>query len=155
MKRLYILFALIFTSSLLFAQFPGGAAPSAIVGKISGIIIDSVTQKPIDYATISLSRSTQTKSTNGSLADERGIFKIENVRAGRHRITISFIGYETKIIDPVETTLSKPDFNLGTIKLSPNNKMLNEVTVVGEAAIIENKIFIVFNVIDFNKIFKE
>ena len=140
MKRLYILFALIFTSSLLFAQFPGGAAPSAIVGKISGIIIDSITQKPVDYATISLSRSTQTKSTNGSLADERGIFKIENIRAGRHRITISFIGYETKIIDPVETTLSKPDFNLGTIKLSPNNKMLNEVTVVGEAAIIENKI---------------
>lgn len=140
MKRLYILFALVFTSNLLFAQFPGGASPSAIVGKISGIVIDSITLKPVDYATVSLSRSAQTKSTNGSLADVKGAFKIENIKAGKYRITISFIGYITKIIDPVETTLSKPDFNLGTIKLSPDSKMLGEVTVVGEASVIENKI---------------
>lgn len=140
MKRLYILFILIFISNLLFAQFPGGGASSVIVGKISGIVIDSVTQKPVDYATIALSRSTQTKSTNGSLANEKGAFKIENIRAGKYRVTISFIGYVTKIIDPIETTLTKPDFNLGTIMLSPDSKMLSEVTVIGEVPVIENKI---------------
>lgn len=140
MKRLYILFLLILASNVIFAQFPGGAPTTSIVGKISGTIIDSVSQKPVDYATISLSRSTQTKSTNGSLADDKGAFKIENVKAGKYRITISFIGYATKTIDPVETTLSKPDINLGAIKLSSINKMLNEVTVIGEVPIIENKI---------------
>jgi ferric enterobactin receptor len=132
---------MLFSTSILYAQFPGtGAAPQTIVGKISGTIIDSLTQKPVDYATISLSRNGQTKSTNGALADEKGAFKMENIKPGKYRITISFIGYTPKIIEPIETTLSKPDLNLGNLILSPNAKMLNEVTVVGENAVIENKI---------------
>ena len=59
MKCLYILFALIFRSRLLFAQFLGESVPTAFVWKISGIKIDSVKQKPVDYANISLSSSTQ------------------------------------------------------------------------------------------------
>lgn len=105
MKRLYILFTLIFSSSLLFAQYQGGSAPKAIVWKISDIILGLGTKKTVDYTIVSLSRSIRTNSTNGSLADEKGVFKVENIRAGKHRITISFIGRETKIIDPIETTL--------------------------------------------------
>jgi ferric enterobactin receptor len=124
-----------------FAQFPlAGATPSNISGKISGSIIDSISKQPVDYATISLSRTGQTKSTNGAMADEKGNFKIDNVNAGKYRITISFIGYQTKVIDPIETTGSKPDLNLGSIVLVPNTKMLKEVVVEGEAALIENKI---------------
>lgn len=140
MKHVYFLLLAVFSTSFIYAQFPGGATQPTIVGKISGIIIDSLTQKPVDYATISLSRNGQTKSTNGSLADEKGAFKVENIKPGKYRVTISFIGYASKIIEPVETTLAKPDLNMGSIVLSPNNKLLNEVTVVGEAAIIENKI---------------
>ncbi|MDA9555215.1 TonB-dependent receptor [Pelobium sp.] len=141
MKRFYTLLLSIFLSNFIYAQFPGaGATQSSIVGKISGTILDSLTRKPVDYATISLSKSGQTKSTNGSLADEKGFFKIDNIKPGKYRVTISFIGYTSKVIEPVETTLSKPDLNLGTIILAPNSKVLKEVTVVGETAVIENKI---------------
>ncbi len=140
MKHLYILLLFIFSVQTMYAQFPGGSSQTGITGRISGTVIDSVTHKPVDYATISLSKSGQTKSTNGSLADEKGIFKMENIKPGKYRVTISFIGYEAKVIDPVETTLSRPDHNLGNIILSPNTKVLNEVTVTGQAALIENKI---------------
>lgn len=118
----------------------GTSGAAAITGKIYGVIVDSLTRNPIDYATIALSRSGQTKSTNGALADDKGNFKIEKVSLGKYRLVISFIGYETKIIDPVITTNSKPDINLGTIILAPNTKLLNEVVVDGQTAIIENKI---------------
>ena len=56
-----------------FAQVPSGA--STITGKISGVIIDSLTQKPVDYATVGLGRSGSTKTTNGSLSDEKGVLR--------------------------------------------------------------------------------
>jgi ferric enterobactin receptor len=140
MKYFYILMVFILSSKLSFSQFPIGGAQNSITGKISGVIIDSATNKPVDYATVSLSRTGQTKSTNGSLADEKGNFRIDNVAAGKYRVTVSFIGYTTKIIDPITTTGSKPDLNLGTIILSPNSKVLKEVLVEGQAALVENKI---------------
>ncbi|MBU0697050.1 MAG: TonB-dependent receptor [Bacteroidetes bacterium] len=140
MKRLYILICFILISHMIYAQFPGGGSQTTITGKITGAIIDSLTKKPVDYATISLSRSGQTKATNGTLADDKGSFKLENIKPGKYRLTLSFIGYNSKIIDPVETTGSKLDLNLGNIILSPNAKMLNEVTVTGEKSLVENKI---------------
>ena len=113
MKPLYLIIFCIFSINIVYAQFPGGAPQNTITGKITATVIDSATRKPVEYATIALAKSGQTKSTNGSLADGKGFFKIENVRAGKYRLTVSFIGYSPKVIDPIETTLSKPDLNLG------------------------------------------
>lgn len=140
MKYIYTLTVFLFSFNILFAQFPMGGAQNSISGRITGTIIDSTTNQPVDYATVSLSRTGQTKSTNGSLADDKGNFRIDKVSPGKYRVTISFIGYATKIIDPVITTDGKPDLNLGKIILSPNNKQLKEVVVEGQAALIENKI---------------
>lgn len=141
MKRFYILSLFLFVINNTFAQYPGNAnAQNGIVGKISGVIIDSLTKEPVDYAAVSLSAVKQTKSINGALADEKGAFKLEKVTPGKYRLTISFIGYNTKIIEPVATTNGKPDLNLGTVILVPSNKVLQEVVVEGQANIIENKI---------------
>ncbi|MEO6148936.1 MAG: TonB-dependent receptor, partial [Mucilaginibacter sp.] len=62
-----------------------------------------------------------------------------------YKVGISFIGYPSKYIDPVTTTLSKPDFNMGTVYIA-SVKMLNEVQVTGQVSTIENRIDkIVFN----------
>jgi len=139
----YLLYLLISFLSIntLVAQIPGvgGGAP-AIVGRVSGTVIDSITQKPVDYASVGLGRSSSEKSTNGALTDQKGVFKIDNVVPGKYKLTITFLGYETKIINPVTTTPSKPDLNLGRIVLTPSSTALKEVTVTGEAAIIENRV---------------
>ena len=123
-----------------FAQFPGGSTVAVLTGKISGIVLDSLTKKPVDYATVSLSKNKETKSINGGLADDKGYFKLDKIKPGKYRITITFIGYNSKIIEPIITTDDKLDLNLGTILLSTNSKMLNEVVVEGKVALIENKI---------------
>lgn len=141
MKRIFIFILFIITTASAFAQFPAaGTAAPTITGRISGTIIDSVTKKPVDYATIALGRAGSTKNTNGSLADENGNFKIENVSPGTYKLTVAFLGYQPKVIAEVKTTLQKPDLNLGKIVLSPDQKMLGEVTVTGQAPVIENKI---------------
>lgn len=138
MKHLSTLFISFFISLSAWAQIPSGGA--SLTGRISGTIIDSLTQKPVDYATVGLGRSGSTKTTNGSLTDEKGVFKIDNISAGTYRLTISFIGYQTKIIDGVKTTPEKPDLNLGKILVSPSANALKEVVVTGQAAVVENKI---------------
>lgn len=138
MKRLSFLLVSLFCSNLMFAQMPVGG-PS-ITGRVSGTVIDSVTQKPIDYVSVGLGRVTSTKSTNGGLTDQKGVFKIDNVAPGNYKLTITFVGYQTKVITPVTTTPGKPDVNLGRILLSPSVTTLGEVTVTGQAAVIENRV---------------
>ncbi len=140
MKRLFTILLFLSGISGIYAQGMGGAGSQAVTGKITGTILDSLTRTPIDYATVSLGRAGSTKTTNGALTDEKGSFKIENISAGVYRVTIAFLGYQTKVLDSVKTTPAKPDLNLGRIMLAPNKTMLNEVVVTGTAPIIENKI---------------
>jgi len=140
MKRFYIFFAFLFSVITADAQFGVGGGGSNIVGKISGTIIDSVTRKPLDYVPVSLYRSGGKSPINGVVTDEKGNFKIDNLHPGSYKIIISFMGYVSKTVDPIVTTDSKPDKNLNTIIFSPNLRTLNEVTVTGQRALIENHI---------------
>ncbi len=127
----------------------GNGAPPApgIVGHISGSVIDSVTKKPIDYATVSLFVGNSKSPINGVVSDEKGNFKIDNVQNGTYTVAVSFLGYPTKTITSVTTTPSKPDRNLGVIVLRPNERALKEVIVTGQASLVENKIDkLVYNV---------
>ncbi len=125
---------------------PGGGGPS-IIGHISGTVVDSLTKSPLDYATISIFPSGSKTPLSGVITDEKGNFKFENMKPGSYKLTVSYLGYPTKIIDPVVTTLSKPDKNIGIVPVAPGKHTLNEVSVVGQASLIENKIDkVVYNV---------
>ncbi|MGZ3871610.1 MAG: TonB-dependent receptor domain-containing protein [Mucilaginibacter sp.] len=139
MKRFYIIFAIICSFITAHAQIGVGGGPK-IVGKISGNVIDSLTKKPLDYASVGLYRSGGKAPITGVITDEKGNFKLDNVSAGNYKLVVTFIGYPSKTIDPVVTTASKPDINVGTIAVSPGAKMLKEVAITGQTALIENKI---------------
>ncbi len=137
MKRFYIFIAIICSFTAAKAQFGGG---SSIVGKISGTLIDSVTKKPVDYASISLYRSGGKALIDGVLSDEKGNFKLNNIKPGSYKLIISFMGYSNKTIDPVVTTGSKPDKGLGTVLVAPTAQALKEVKVTGQTAVVESHI---------------
>ncbi|MFA6084968.1 TonB-dependent receptor domain-containing protein [Mucilaginibacter sp.] len=140
MKHIFLLIIIFCASITAKAQFSVGGGGSSIKGRISGNVIDSLSKKPVDYATISLFKSGAKTPINGVLTDEKGNFKLDNISAGNYKITVSFIGYPTKTIDPVVTTASKPDNNMGAIIIAPSARALKEVQVVGQQALIENKI---------------
>jgi outer membrane receptor protein involved in Fe transport len=138
MKRIVILILFFCSVISAKAQFGGG---STLTGKISGTVIDSVTKKPVQYASVAIYLSQGKAPINGVLTDEKGSFKLYSIKPNSYRITITFIGgYKTKTINPVVTTPSKLDNNIGNIVLSPDNKVLNEVQITGKGPLIENHI---------------
>jgi outer membrane receptor protein involved in Fe transport len=138
MKRIFLLIA--FFSTILAAKAQVPTAGSSITGRISGTVIDSLSKKPVDYATISISRSGGKAILNGTLTDDKGNFKLDGIAPGKYKISVTFIGYPTKVIDPVTTTPGKPDNNMGTVVIAPSAKALSAVTVQGQTPVIENKI---------------
>jgi len=137
MKRFYIFLLLLGSVLTANAQFGG---PS-ITGKIAGTVIDSVTKKPVAYASVAIYLSNGKAPVNGMLTDESGGFKIYNIKPGSYKVTITFVGgYKTKTINPVVTTASKPDASLGNIKIRPDNGDLGEVTITAKAPLIESHI---------------
>ncbi|GAB2563194.1 TonB-dependent receptor [Spirosoma aerophilum] len=108
-------------------------------GKISGVLMDSTTSKPVEFATIALLNLTTNKPIDGTTADAKGKFTLGKVAPGRYRLQYSFIGYKDKR-SAVVTIDRGSDINVGTIKLSADVRTLNEVNVVGQAAMIEEKV---------------
>jgi outer membrane receptor protein involved in Fe transport len=140
MKRFYILIIIICSFITAKAQFGVGGGGSTIVGRISGTLIDSVTKKPLDYASVGLYRSGDKSPITGVITDEKGNFKMDGIHPGSYKLSITYIGYPTKIIDPVVTTGAKPDANIGQVIISPGAHALKEVVVQGESALVENHI---------------
>jgi outer membrane receptor protein involved in Fe transport len=123
------------------AQFSMGGATSkvTVVGKITATILDSITHKPVDYASTALVRIKDSKSINGAVTDEKGKVSLQNISPDQFKLTIGFIGYKTKSV-LVKTTPERPDLNVGIIYLSPTSSNLNEVTITGQKALVETKI---------------
>ncbi|QKZ13441.1 TonB-dependent receptor domain-containing protein [Spirosoma sp. KUDC1026] len=135
------------------AQFPtmgGSTQPKALPGtagdqspkgtaKITGSIVDSTQSKAVEFASVALLNKATGKTVDGTVADDKGKFTLAKLVAGDYRMLISFVGYRNKTIEDVKITNGQ-SLDLGVIKLSSNVKTLEEVTVTGQAAVIEEKV---------------
>jgi outer membrane receptor protein involved in Fe transport len=122
--------------------YAGGKRPQkgpSIIGHINGHLIDSITNEAIEFASVALLNAEQ-KIINGAITDESGKFHIEKVKTGKYALEFSFLGYETKKVFNIELTLKKPDLDVGNIFLATDSQILDEIEVVEEASLIENKI---------------
>ncbi|MGL4629909.1 MAG: TonB-dependent receptor domain-containing protein [Leadbetterella sp.] len=115
--------------------------------KIVGLIVDSVSNNPVEFATISLYRASNSKTpVNGEVTDDKGRFIIKKVGEGFYLLKISTIGYKDKWVTLQEVTNKIRNLNAGLIPLTPDAKVLNEVVVEGQKSLIEEKVDrLVFN----------
>ncbi|WP_128546390.1 TonB-dependent receptor domain-containing protein [Larkinella soli] len=123
------------------AAIPGTAADNQPRGngKISGILIDSTSKKPVEYATVALLNPQTRKPIDGTTTDDKGKFTLSKLAPGEYRLQYSFMGYQNK--ESRLLTIEKgTDLNLGSVVLSPDVRTLSEVTVTGQAAMIEEKV---------------
>ena len=141
MRILSLFILVVLTSTTLFAQPPGrpGAGSPLIKGTIKGILVDSLTKAPLEYASVVLTLPGG-KMLDGVVTEPDGIFKIRDVNASTYSIQITFIGYEPKMIANLTTTLERPDLDLGYVFLVPMGINLDEIVVAEEAPIMESKI---------------
>lgn len=110
-----------------------------ITGAISGILVDSLTSQPVEFASVGVWDIQNANIINGGLSDEHGYFRITDIPTGDYELQISFIGYEQKTVTEVELSLKYPDYNAGHILLIPKVELLQEVEVIGQGALIEAK----------------
>ncbi|GAA4452522.1 outer membrane beta-barrel family protein [Nibrella saemangeumensis] len=108
-------------------------------GKISGTITDATTSKPVEFATVALLDPVTGKPIGGTNSDENGRFTINQVAFGQYRLMISFVGYDSRVIDNVSVSVEKPEVALGSVAVQANTQTLTEVVVTGQKALIEDK----------------
>ena len=151
MKKLLLLAAVgLLTAQVSLAQNspskPAGVPPTAVQspvqgnGKISGIIQDGTTKTPVEYASVALVHKATGKVVDGSVTDDKGRFSINGVAAAEYRLSISSLGYETFTGSPFPVGKGQDIVQVGTIALKGSVKTLKEVSVIGERALVEDKL---------------
>ena len=114
-------------------------------GKITGYIVDSISGKPIDYASVSLLAGD--KEINGTTSNNKGVFVLNNIPDGKYKIIIYFIGYRNSVIPGIDINQTAQVVDLGKISLANTQIKLKEVEVTATTEIVENRIDkIVYNV---------
>ncbi|RYY36821.1 MAG: carboxypeptidase-like regulatory domain-containing protein [Sphingobacteriaceae bacterium] len=89
--------------------------------KISGRIINSIDNKPIEKASIFLANATVGNSSNNE-----GNFTLFNVKPGQYEVVVSVLGFEAH---HMMVMVNNADINLYDIKLIPKSIALKEVSV--------------------------
>lgn len=129
----------ILVTFLFFGITKGISQTSAQPGVISGTILDSITKLPIEYAAVGIADISTGKIVNGSMTDAQGTFRISDLPFGDYEVQINFIGYTPATSARVSLKAESPETNVGQILLSAQAQLLEEIKVMGEAALIEAK----------------
>ena len=127
MKKILLFFVLTSTS-LLYSQ------NSEVI--VTGKVTDSETNIPLEYATISVFNVNSEDAINGVITDSNGEFSIE-LSKGNYDFKVEFISFKIKYYRNI--TVNNP-LSLGTIELSIDENILDEIEVIGEKTEIEIKL---------------
>lgn len=93
---------------------------------VRGIVLDSKTNAPIEFAAVRI----MNVGSLGSTTDSLGRFRIDNVPVGRCNIQTSYVGYNTNIFNEIPVTSSKEVYM--EITLDENIHSLAEVVIQPE-----------------------
>lgn len=91
---------------------------------------------PVAYATVALLKQ-DSSIVNGAITQDDGRFEISQLKTGSYILKISGLGIETKFLDGVEITPSKPTKRLGRILVNTNAQVLKEVEIDGTRPMME------------------
>jgi outer membrane receptor protein involved in Fe transport len=122
MKNIVTLVGLLLFAQLSFAQ----------KYSIKGQVLDSA-NSVLPSSTVMLLSQKDSTLVNFGVSDRNGFFEVKNVSAGDYFLKITFVGYATfeKLISAKGTS---PEINVGTVKMFPQSKQLDELVVKGEKA---------------------
>ncbi len=129
-KVALILFVLILIPIYMNAQQRQGYGGKMESGVVSGTVIDSISQTPIEYANIVVLSIKDSSVITGTVTDTKGKFTIQKIPFGRHFLDVRFIGFQSQRFT-IELSTQKKNMDLGTIKLRSSAVNLDNVVVEG------------------------
>ena len=124
MKKFTILLFLF--PALIFAQGynRSGSSPKL---SVSGLVIDSLTNKPLSFAALSFISPQDDQLITGGICNEEGRFIIEEVPVGRYKLLVEYMGYVPKIISQVKV---RPNKNSKDNYLSTDNSKKESLHII-------------------------
>jgi hypothetical protein len=128
MKNVSIIAVCMFCITTLFAQRPAQSKSFIITGKV----IDKDTKEPLEYAT-AVFKNLKSQKISGGITNTKGLFNIK-VTQGNYDISIEFISFKT--ITLKNRKIDK-NLNLGTIILSEDGQVLDEVNIIPEKSTVD------------------
>lgn len=108
--------------------------------EITGIVMDSSSYRPLEYATISLFAAGTTKPLNGTTSDSAGHFILTDLSPGTFSVKVEFIGYKVFILDDVLIAQKHETIDLKNILLIKKQETLESVTVTTQGKLIDTRI---------------
>ena len=100
---------------------------------VSGIVTDSETSEPLEYATVSLKNKRIPDKIFGGITDENGKFSVD-VNPGMYNLKIDYISFESYVND---NFLVRGNTDIGNTALNLDVSMLDEVEVRAERTQVE------------------
>ena len=99
-------------------------------GSVRGKVIDKETGEPVEFVNIVINAKESGSMAGGVISDEKGDFRIDELKYGSYVLVVSCIGYQNTTR---EFTLSSTARNayFKQIAISEDNQMLKEVEVTG------------------------
>ena len=113
---------------------PWGSWAQSKSCKVTGVVVDSLTNSPIPYATVEYQPKDNTQHSGGAITLDDGTFILQVPSEGLVRFTIHSLGYKTQ---SCERAIESPQSQLDTIRLAPDEALLGEVTVVARRKLIQ------------------
>ena len=105
-------------------------------GTIEGFVLDAVSNKPIDYATISVFNKTDSTLVSGGISEESGKFSIK-VPYGIFFLEVRFLSYQTHSIPLIDVHKKNKTHTVGNIGLIQSTTALSEVEVLAEKGTVQ------------------
>ncbi|MEZ4703284.1 MAG: carboxypeptidase-like regulatory domain-containing protein [Rhodothermales bacterium] len=95
----------------------------AVKGNLAGSIIDETTGRPLPFANVLLA-----DAVTGTTTNEDGLFGFSQLVSGKHRIVVTYVGYQTQI----DSIYVRPGFsNRMQIRMTPEEIAMDPIVVNG------------------------
>lgn len=107
-------------------------------GKVTGKVIDSLDKAPLEYVNLVLTSQKDGSIAAGTITSPKGTFTLEKLTPGKFDLSVSFIGYQTRVFKDLMLNPKTPSIDLGTVNLLPSSVNLDEVVVNAEKELITN-----------------
>lgn len=137
MRKLMSVCITIFFLSGLWAQ--DSLQHHTLFGSVMGNVLDQESGKSLAECSVRLTATKDSVAAKTVITDKIGNFLFPRLRPGLYKISISYMGYNTLVIDSICINKEKSDINMEDLRLHKGAAVLNEVIVYAGKPLIENK----------------
>lgn len=106
--------------------------------KLFGMVVDAGSNTPMPYANVVMIPFNDSTAMRGVLTDDKGFFLFEDLDRGHYKLKISFIGYQSIVLNNVNVEQRHND--LGKYAMEIQSENLGEIAVKGSKPPIAFKV---------------